>query len=71
MYKSLHNGKLSKRAQEVTGIPLINFNLPQPHKEPLKRTFSACTTSGKGYLTITVPNNSYRFWADLHLDGHV
>ena len=47
LYKSFHNGKLSKRAQEVTGIPLINFNLPQPHKEPLKRTFSACTTSGK------------------------
>merc|ERR1711902_388992 len=50
LYKSLHNGKLSKRAQEVTGIPLINFNLPQPHKEPLKRTFSACTTTDGSQL---------------------
>jgi len=51
LYKSLHNGKLSKRAQEVTGIPLINFNLPQPHKEPLKRTFSACTSSDGSQMT--------------------
>lgn len=51
LYKSFHNGKLSKRAQEVTGIPLINFNLPQPHKEPLKRTFSACTTSDGSQMT--------------------
>ena len=46
LYK--HDGKLSKRAQEVTGIPLINYNL-QPlvvnTKEPLKRTFSASGTS--------------------------
>ena len=67
LYKSLHNGKLSKRAQEVTGIPLINFNLPQPHKEPLKRTFSACTTSGKGifnYYTMakmTLKKGSHNF----------
>ena len=51
LYK--HDGKLSKRAQEVTGIPLINYNL-QPlvvnNKEPLKRTFSASgasVTTGK------------------------
>ena len=67
LYKSLHNGKLSKRAQEVTGIPLINFNLPQPHKEPLKRTFSACTTSGEGifnYYTMakmTLKKGSHNF----------
>jgi len=54
LYKSLHNGKLSKRAQEVTGIPLINFNLPQPHKEPLKRTFSACTTSDGSRMGSTL-----------------
>jgi len=54
LYKSLHNGKLSKRAQEVTGIPLINFNLPQPHKEPLKRTFSACTTSDGSQMGSTL-----------------
>jgi len=62
LYKSLHNGKLSKRAQEVTGIPLINFNLPQPHKEPLKRTFSACTTSDGSQLISNLswhwPQNS-------------
>ena len=22
-------------------------------------------------MTHTVPNNSFGFWADLHLDGHV
>ena len=45
LYK--HDGKLSKRAQEVTGIPLINYNL-LPVKEPLKRTFSAAAaTTGK------------------------
>jgi len=49
LYK--YDVKLSKRAQEVAGMPLINFNLtPGPAsltttitKEPLKRTFSACT----------------------------
>merc|ERR1712044_58901 len=46
LYK--HDGKLSKRAQEVTGIPLINYNL-LPVKEPLKRTFSAAAaTTGSG-----------------------
>jgi hypothetical protein len=47
LYK--HDGKLSKRAQEVTGMPLINFNLypAGTTKEPLKRTISACTTMGK------------------------
>ena len=24
-----------------------------------------------GMLIFTVPDNSYRFWADLHLEGHV
>merc|ERR1712025_987221 len=46
LYK--HDGKLSKRAQEVTGIPLINYNLQPPaasNKEPLKRTFSACAAT--------------------------
>ena len=44
--------KLSRRAQEVAGMPLINYNLntsTNPSistKEPLKRTISACATSG-------------------------
>lgn len=60
LYK--HDGKLSKRAQEVTGIPLINYNL-QPlvvnNKEPLKRTFSASgasvTTDGNTTLRPNWP----------------
>ena len=54
LYKALHTGKLSKRAQEVTGMPLINYNINYncqgAQKEPLKRTFSAfagTTNSGK------------------------
>ena len=55
LYK--YDVKLSKRAQEVAGMPLINFNLtPGPAsltttitKEPLKRTFSACTHHGEFY----------------------
>jgi len=54
LYKSLHNGKLSKRAQEVTGIPLINFNLPQTQKEPLKRTFSACTPADGSHMNSSL-----------------
>ena len=44
--------KLSRRAQEVAGMPLINYNLNTSinpsisTKEPLKRTISACATSG-------------------------
>ena len=51
LYKT-HQGKLSRRAQEVTGMPLINYNLQGHHvtKEPLKRTFSAFagTTNNSG-----------------------
>ena len=44
--------KLSKRAQEVAGMPLINYNLnPGGNtKEPLKRTISACATSGRQFM---------------------
>jgi len=49
--------KLSRRAQEVAGMPLINYNLNTSinpsisTKEPLKRTISACATSD-GHLPI-------------------
>lgn len=49
--------KLSRRAQEVAGMPLINYNLNTiinpsvSTKEPLKRTISACATSD-GHLPL-------------------
>jgi len=49
--------KLSRRAQEVAGMPLINYNLntsinpSSSTKEPLKRTISACATSD-GHLPM-------------------
>jgi hypothetical protein len=27
--------------------------------------------TGVSVIIYTVPNNSFGFWADLHLDGHV
>jgi len=70
LYKALHTGKLSKRAQEVTGMPLINYNINYNNcvqKEPLKRTFSAFagTTNTDGVTQPPRPQNgpSWPHWA--------
>lgn len=69
LYK--HDGKLSKRAQEVTGLPLINYNLQPPSpssstiKEPLKRTYSASiatSTTAASAPDVTSPLNWQASW---------
>ena len=66
LYKALHTGKLSKRAQEVTGMPLINYNINYNNcvqKEPLKRTFSAFAgTTNTGKFSFTkIPKCFFSF----------
>jgi len=57
LYK--YDVKLSKRAQEVAGMPLINFNLNSGQtnftKEPLKRTISACATPDSSVTLQSLP----------------